>query len=74
MENTRRGQFRIILNCIFFIGVSNKQQAWKLQATSYKLSRYELQASSDKQQALSNLKPQATRSKILVPENILQAP
>ena len=30
-------QFRIILNCIFFIEVSNKQQARKLQATGHKI-------------------------------------
>ena len=30
-------QFRMILNCIFFIEVSNKQQARKLQATGHKI-------------------------------------
>ena len=37
MVNTKPGQFRMILNCIFFIKISNKQQAGKLQATSHKI-------------------------------------
>ncbi len=53
--------------------IFRKPQAtsYKPQATSYQDMSYKHQA---KQQASSNLKPQATRSKILVPENILQAP
>ena len=58
MENTRRGQFRIILNCIFFIGVSNKQQATSMEATSNKpgsnkLQAIKIRAASIKRQAAS---------------------
>ena len=46
MENTKPGHFRMFLNCIFFIKISNKQQAWKQQATSQEATSHKIPVDS----------------------------